>query len=114
MHERLYSAEARGALGSALAELLQEHGLQTFVFAGRYEDLQKHLAQGRPLVVCLKPKGQRRLHFALAVGLDPGEDVVLLNDPARRKLSKMDRGRFLESWEAAQSWTLLAVPRAAQ
>jgi ABC-type bacteriocin/lantibiotic exporter with double-glycine peptidase domain len=111
LHERLYSAELRGALGSELAKLLEEAGLRTFAFAGRYGDLKEHLAKGRPLVVCLKPRGQSRLHFALAVGLAPAENVVLLNDPARRKLSKMDRAEFLESWEGAAHWTLLAVPR---
>jgi ABC-type bacteriocin/lantibiotic exporter with double-glycine peptidase domain len=111
LHARLYSAEEKGALGSALAALLEEAGLRTFAFEGRYEDLEEHLANGRPLVVCLEPRGQSRLHFALAVGLDPAEDVVLLNDPARRKLAKIDREEFLESWRGAGSWTLLAVPR---
>jgi hypothetical protein len=111
LHERLYSAEERGALGSELAKFLGEAGFRTFAFEGRYEDLSEHLAQGRPLVVCLKPRGQSRLHFALAVGLEPSEDVVLLNDPARRKLSKMSRAEFLESWRGAGNWTLLAVPR---
>lgn len=111
LHEQLYSAELRGALGSELASVLEESGLRTFTFEGKYEDLETHLAKGRPLVVCLKPRGQSRLHFALAVGLDPAENVVLLNDPARKKLSKMDRAEFLESWRAAGGWTLLAVPR---
>ena len=111
LHERLYSAEERGALGSELANLLEESGFRTFAFEGRYEDLEEHLAKGRPLVVCFKPRGQSRLHFALAVGLDPAEDVVLLNDPARKKLSKVGRAEFLKSWAAAASWTLLAVPR---
>lgn len=111
LHARLYSAEERGALGSELAKLLEDAGFRTFTIEGRYEDLEEHLAKGRPLVVCLKPRGQSRLHYALAVGLDPAEDVVLLNDPARRKLSKMDRAQFLESWEGAGWWTLLAVPR---
>ena len=110
LHERLYSAEEKGALGSELAKVLEEAGLRTFTFEGRYGDLTEHLPQGRPLVVCLKPRGQSRLHFALVVGLDAAEDVVLLNDPARRKLSRMDRADFLENWKGAGNWTLLAVP----
>jgi len=94
-----------------LAEFLEESGFRALTFEGRYEDLREHLAKGRPLVVCLKPRGQSRLHFALAVGLAPAEDVVLLNDPARKKLSKMDRAEFLASWRGAAGWTLLAVPR---
>lgn len=111
LHERLYSAEVKGTLGSELAQLLEEAGFRTFTFAGAYDDLAEHLAQGRPLVVCLKPPGQTRLHYALAVGLDPAENVVLLNDPARRKLSKMHRADFLASWGGARFWTLLATPR---
>ncbi|MCB1020698.1 MAG: C39 family peptidase [Acidobacteria bacterium] len=112
LHAELYSAEERGALGSALASLLEAAGLRTFTFEGRFEDLSEHLAKGRPLLVCLKPRGQSRLHYALAVGLEPADDVVLLNDPARRKLSKMDRKEFLASWAGAGNWTLLATPLA--
>ena len=112
LHEALYSAEAQGTLGSAIESFFREAGFRTFVVEGRWSDVEEHLAAGRPLLVCFRPRaGQQRLHYALLVGFDPAEDVVLLNDPARKKLSKTDRKRFLRGWKATRNWTLLAVPR---
>lgn len=112
IHDALYSAEAAGTLGSALERFFREAGFRTFVIEGRWQDVEEHLAAGRPLLVCYRPRaGQRRLHYAVVAGFDPVEDVVLLNDPARKKLSKTDRARFLRGWETTGNWTLLAVPR---
>jgi hypothetical protein len=93
--------------------LLEDAGLRTFVFRGEYADLEKHLAAGRPLIVCVNPPRGGTLHYALAVGLEQESDTVLLNDPARKKLARYDRKDFLESWAATDNWTLLAVPRSA-
>jgi len=38
----------------------------------------------------------------------------MVNDPARRKLIKVDRQSFEKEWAAAQYWTLLAVPQPAR
>ncbi len=111
LHAALYSRDHAGTLGSALESYLQQAGLRTFVFRGDEADLAEHLAKGRPLIVCLDPPRGGVLHYAVAVGLDPAGDAVLLNDPARKKLARYDRKDFLESWNAAGAWTLLAVPR---
>jgi len=37
----------------------------------------------------------------------------MVNDPARRKLLKIDRATFERYWEIADRWTLLALPREA-
>jgi hypothetical protein len=42
--------------------------------------------------------------------VDTPQSVVLVNDPARRKLLKLERGTFEKDWTAADRWTLLAVP----
>lgn len=113
LHQRLYSKEEKGTTGQSLQALLEDAGLRTFVFRGEYADLGKHIAAGRPLIVCVDPPRGGTLHYALAVGLDPQTDSVLLNDPARKKLARYDRKEFLESWAATDNWTLLGVPRAA-
>jgi hypothetical protein len=51
-------ASDRGTLGSDLRTYLEAHGFSAFVFDGESEDLTHHLAKGRPLVVCLAPKGR--------------------------------------------------------
>lgn len=113
LHQQLYSKEEKGTTGESLQKLLEDAGLRTFIFRGEYADLKKHIAAGRPLIVCVDPPRGGTLHFALAVGLDPVTDTVLLNDPARKKLARYDRKEFLESWAATDNWTLLAVPRSA-
>lgn len=113
LHQRLYSVERKGTTGESLVALLNEEGIRTFVIRGTYADLGKHLAAGRPLIVCLDPPGPGPLHYALVVGLDPDGNTVLVNDPARKKLSRYDRQEFLTSWAATDNWTLLGVPQAA-
>jgi ABC-type bacteriocin/lantibiotic exporter with double-glycine peptidase domain len=111
IHAALFSPEANGTRASDLEQYLREHGFETFAFAGDWNELRKNLARGRPLIVCLKLglRGNRR-HFLVVAGLDAEHDIVLVNDPARRKLAKLRRQRFEEEWKAADSWTLLALP----
>ncbi|MDA0207010.1 MAG: C39 family peptidase [Acidobacteria bacterium] len=113
LHRQLYSKQDKGTTGQALEALLEDAGLRTFIFRGEYADLEKHLAAGRPLIVCVDPPRGGTLHYALVVGLDPETDTVLLNDPARKKLARYDRRDFLASWAATDNWTLLAVPGSA-
>jgi ribosomal silencing factor RsfS len=52
------------------------------------------------------------LHYVVIAGLDPERQLVLLNDPAQRKLLQEDRSRFEQEWKGAGRWTLLALPEA--
>jgi ABC-type bacteriocin/lantibiotic exporter with double-glycine peptidase domain len=107
----LYSAEAHGIFASQVERYFQQNGFQTFAFKGEWADLRQHLQKGRPLLVALKP-GHALLHYVVVAGLDSDDGLVLLNDPARRKLLKQDRASFEREWTAAEKWTLLAIPRA--
>jgi predicted double-glycine peptidase len=109
----LYSSAARGIYASALERYLQQHGFRTFAFHGQWEDLEQHLEKGRPLIVALKPSpGSSSLHYLVVAGLDAKQQLVLVNDPAQRKLLKEDRSSFEREWSATERWTLLAVPQA--
>jgi ABC-type bacteriocin/lantibiotic exporter with double-glycine peptidase domain len=107
----LYSPDAHGIYASDLERYFKQRGYQTFAFQGREDDLRQHLARGRPLIVALKPGGGTPLHYAVVTGLDPGHNLVLLNDPAERKLLKQDLATFAKEWKSAGNWTLLAVPQ---
>jgi predicted double-glycine peptidase len=109
IYRELYSAEAKGVYASAMTRYLEQRGFQTYVFQGELEDLRHHLSKGRPLVVCLNQGGHDTLHYVVVAGVEG--DFVAINDPADRKLRKVDRRSFLRSWAAAGNWTLLAVPR---
>lgn len=107
----LYSEEAKGIPAAAMERYFQQAGFRTFAFRGEWTDLQNHLSKGRPLIVCWKESGRRApLHYVVVTGLDWQQEFVFVNDPARRKLLRMDRTSFEKSWNAAGSWTLLALP----
>jgi ABC-type bacteriocin/lantibiotic exporter with double-glycine peptidase domain len=108
---KLYSAPANGIYASDLESYLKQNGFQTFSFAGSWGDLKQHVEKGRPLIVATKPAGAAPLHYMVVTGVDWKRQLVLVNDPAGRKLLKMDRPTFEKQWSAAGSWTLLAVPQ---
>ena len=109
----LYSHQAKGIYSSAIERYFREQNFRTFRLHGTWSDLQQHLEKGRPMIVMLRPEHQVPLHYAVVTGVEPLEGMVLLNDPAERKLQKLDRATFEKSWNAAGNWTLLALPQQA-
>jgi predicted double-glycine peptidase len=108
----LYSAKAHGIYASDMESYLKEKGFRAFTIRGEWEDLKLHLDKGRPLIVALKPVGGGApLHYVVVTGLDQEQGIVMVNDPAQRKLLKQDRSGFEEEWSAAGKWTLLALPQ---
>ncbi len=107
----LFSSEAHGIYASDLKRYFEQHGFHAFEFHGAWDDLAQHLAKGRPLIAALKPiAGETSLHYVVVTGVDPAEKVVIVNDPAQRKLLKIERNDFEQQWKAVKYWTLLAVP----
>ena len=104
----LYSAEDKGIRASAMQRYLEGHGFRGLVFRAAWSDLAEQLQKGRPLIVSLREG--RSFHYVVVAGWS--EITIEVNDPADRKLRKMDRAEFEKKWRAAENWTLLAVPRA--
>ena len=108
----LFSRRGRGIYASDLERYFQSHGFRTFSFKGTWEDLRHHLERGRPLIAALKPGvGETSLHYVVVAGLDRERNLVLVNDPAQKKLLKMERATFEKQWSAVDYWTLLALPK---
>jgi ABC-type bacteriocin/lantibiotic exporter with double-glycine peptidase domain len=107
----LYSSQAHGIYASDLERYFGQHGYRAFAFAGRADDLKQHLAQGRPLIVALKPGARAPLHYVVVTGVDAEHNLILLNDPAERKLLKQELTAFEREWKGTGNWTLLAVPQ---
>jgi ABC-type bacteriocin/lantibiotic exporter with double-glycine peptidase domain len=105
----LYSKEGHGIYASDVESYFQQHGFRTFAFKGETADLKQHLEKGRPLMVALKP-GKAPLHYVVVTGLDWENHLVMVNDPAQKKLLKLDQANFEQEWNAAGKWTLLALP----
>ena len=112
IQQALYSRKAHGIYASDLQRYFQEHGFRVFAVHGEWSDLARNLEKGRPLIVALKPTtGDAALHYVVVVGLDGEGSIVLVNDPAQRKLLKQARSDFEREWKGAGNWTLLAIPR---
>jgi uncharacterized protein YvpB len=109
----LYSSDAHGIYASDLERYFRQNGFRTFAFRADWKDLRQQLEKGRPLIVALSPGPSSSLHYAVVTGLDWQQQLVMLNDPAQRKLLKQERGSFEKEWKAAGNWALLAVPRQA-
>ena len=107
--EALRSSESKGVFGSQMKAYLASLRYQVFVFKGQWEDVKNHISKGRPLVVGLGNRGALD-HYVVVTGWNDPENVVLVNDPAQRKLLKLDRKNFQKSWEQTACWTLLALP----
>ena len=101
--------EGTGVLARDMELYLKDHGFQAFAFRGKWGDLADHLLKGRPLIVCLR-ESKSKLHYIVVAGIDEENNLVLVNDPARRKLVKMKRVDFEDGWKGSGNWTLLAVP----
>lgn len=107
----LYTRDAHGIYASDIEQYLQQHGFRTFAFHGEWGSLKQHLQKGRPLLVALRPSGDAPLHYVVVTGLDWDRELVMVNDPAARKLLKEERSNFEAEWKATANWTLLAVPQ---
>jgi ABC-type bacteriocin/lantibiotic exporter with double-glycine peptidase domain len=107
----LYSKGSAGIYASDLERYLQQHQFRTFAFPGEWDDLRQHLQKGRPLIVALKPPSGSPLHYVVVAGMDQYQKLIMVNDPARRKLLKQEWPDFEKEWKGAGNWTLLAVPQ---
>ena len=97
-------------LASDMQRYFEQNGYSAFTFAGEWSDLEQHLERGRPLIVALKPGSTGPLHYVVVAGIDQERQLILVNDPAQRKLLKEDRSRFEREWKGTGRWTLLALP----
>lgn len=106
----LFSSSVHGIRASEMVRYFQQNGYRAFVYEGDWNDLARQVGKGRPLIATLKAGSGKSLHYLVVSGVDPDRDLVLLNDPAQRKLLKEERSRFEREWKSAGYWTLLAVP----
>lgn len=108
VYQRLYDADRRGILLADMKSYLEELGFRAFTLRGQWADLEQHLAKGRPIIVALKKERTAGMHFAVVVGAEGNH--VWLNDPTRKKASRVNQAAFQKQWEMADRWMLLAAP----
>ena len=109
----LYSPADHGIPASSMVNYLRHHGFLAIAFSGNWNDIEQQVRKGRPLIAALRPDGQTQLHYVVIDGVDTGRNLVMMNDPAERKLLTQERAGFEKDWSATHNWILLAVPAAA-
>ena len=108
VYELLYRREQKGILLADMKRYLEDMSFRVYTLRGRWEDVEEHLAKGRPLIVALKKGQASAMHFVVVTGV--GDEFVWLNDPTRRKPSRLKRPEFEKRWAFAERWMLLASP----
>jgi len=108
VYRALYRQEQKGIPLGGMRRYLQESGFRAFTLRGRWEDLEVHLAKGRPLIVALRKGPTKEIHFVVVTGAEDG--FVSINDPTRKKPARLKRAEFQERWAFADGWMLLASP----
>jgi predicted double-glycine peptidase len=112
IQRELYSPRDHGITAQKMSEYLDQHNFKAFALAGSWTDLEEQLRKGRPLIVALKPNGQKELHYVVVDGIDSARGIVMVSDPALRKLLTRERAGFEKEWSATHNWMLLALPSA--
>src|SRR5262249_37790313 len=98
IQQQLYSKKVGGIQASEMEKYLPESGFKTLVFRAEWNDLQNHLEKGRPLIAAIQPKSKSPLHFVVVVGMDEKKGAVLLNDPQRGRLFRVEQNEFVKEW----------------
>jgi ABC-type bacteriocin/lantibiotic exporter with double-glycine peptidase domain len=114
IQSQLYSKESRGIRAAAMEQFFRDTGFSPFIFRGEWADIANHIEKGRPLIASIQPKEKASLHYVVVVGIDREREAVLLNDPERGKLFRVERSEFEREWHLTDNWTLLAVPKHAE
>lgn len=101
IRRELHSEPAHGVSTSDLRDFVRESGLPAFVLQGTFQDIERELEQGRPVLVGLAPDstGGADERFELVVGLDLENRRVLSVDPMN--------GQRVRTFEAfAREWLM--------
>ena len=112
IQRQLYVAKEHGIPAASMQSYLRQNGFEAFAVSGTLQDLEQNVRKGRPLIVALRPRGQTALHYVVVDGIDAARGLVMMNDPAERKLLTEERAGFEKDWSATRNWMLLAVPAA--
>ncbi|MFC3608856.1 PA2778 family cysteine peptidase [Stutzerimonas tarimensis] len=108
--DRVYLPERQGSLQVEMVAAARAHGLLVYSLAPRMETLLAEVAAGNPVLVLQNLAFNRwpQWHFAVVVGYDLDEQIVILRSgtEARRKEGFRE---FQRAWFKGQRWAVLTV-----
>lgn len=105
----VFIPEKKGSLQVELLAAARRYGRIGYVIDPEINGLVAELLAGRPVLV-LQNYGLKSLpsyHFAVVIGILPGDKVVLRSGTTRRHVMSM--GRFLMSWVRSGSWAMVVL-----
>lgn len=106
----VYTPGLAGSLQLELVAAARARGFLPYVPAPDPDALFAELAAGRPVLVLqnLRLESWPAWHYAVLVGADAADDVVVLRSgEARRRVEPA--GRFLATWDRADRWALVLL-----
>jgi predicted double-glycine peptidase len=109
IQKQLYDSSAQATKGSDMQRYLREHGFEAFAIDAEFGDLWSHISRGRPVIICLAPRG-KSVHYVVVVGAERFPHQVLIHDPQRGAFLRVGIDRFEEAWRATGGWALVAAP----
>lgn len=98
----------KGIRAKDLRDYAKSCGLRSYLIHGCWEDLEKELGLGRPVIVGLvKPDGNAIItHYEVVAGIHPESESVVTIDPSRG-FCKLSRSSFCKEWDPAGYLTLV-------
>lgn len=98
----------KGIRAKDLRDYARGCGLKSYLIHGCWEDLQKEIGLGRPLIVGLvKPDGNAIItHYEVVTAVHPESESIVTIDPSRG-FCKISRSSFCKEWEPAGYLTLV-------
>lgn len=107
----LHDSVAKGIYASAMGAYLKQNDFSVYVISGDRSDLERHVSQGRPLILCLNGNSSgSMLHYVVVVGIDAARNRIIVHDPIRGAYRAEKEKEFFAAWRGSNNWTLLAVP----
>jgi ABC-type bacteriocin/lantibiotic exporter with double-glycine peptidase domain len=98
----------KGVRAKDLRDYARSCGLRSYLIHGCWEDLQKEIGKGRPVIVGLvKPDGTGIItHYEVVAAVHPESESVVMIDPARG-WCRTSKTAFCREWEPAGFLTLV-------
>lgn len=107
---QVYLPERRGSLQVEMVAATRRAGRVPWPLQGGLPALAREVAAGHPVLVLqdVGRLGLRRWHYAVAVGLDPAADALILRS-GREVRRREPAGRFARGWAASGDWGLVVL-----
>ena len=109
--QRVYLPGRSGTLQAEMLAGVRAAGYIPYQIDGKLEAVAQELAGGRPVLVLqnLGVSWYPRWHYAVAVGIDPVKETVILRSGTdARRITSTDT--FLRTWRRSDYWAVVVLP----